>query len=220
MKKKILYIITARGGSKRLPGKNIKLFYGKPLLHWTIIQALRIAKNNQVVLSTEDLKIKEKCKSFKNLIIVDRPKNLAKSNSNSIDAIRHVLKYMNFKGDIILLQPTSPLRSDSDIIKGMTLLKKFPAVMSQTLLPYASFKVNKNGKSDHFVPLSKSKLDLAIPNGAFFGARTEWINKNDSFFEKNTKIFNMPYSRSIDIDHESDFILAEILFKKNFSKKS
>ena len=64
MEKKLLYIITARGGSKRLPNKNIKLFCKKPLLHWTIIQALRLAKSNDVVLSTEDLQIK-KDKPFK-----------------------------------------------------------------------------------------------------------------------------------------------------------
>ena len=218
MKKKLLYIITARGGSKRLPNKNIKLFCKKPLLHWTVIQALRLAKSNDVVLSTEDLQIKKKCKHFKSLNIIDRPKKLASSKASSIDVVRHVLKKINFEGNVILLQPTSPLRSDSDILKGMKLLDKYPAVMSQTLFRHEALKINKNLKTPYFNPLSKKKIDLAIPNGAFFGATTKWIKNNDTFFNKSVITFNMPYHRSVDIDYEIDFIIAEKLFKNNNTK--
>ena len=117
----------------------------------------KVSKSNDVVLSTEDLQIKKKCKPFKSLNIIDRPKKLASSKASSIDVIRHILKKTDFEGNVILLQPTSPLRSDSDILKGIKLLDKYPAVMSQTLFRHEALKINKNLKTPYFNPLSKKK---------------------------------------------------------------
>ena len=109
MKDQLSFLILARGGSKRLKNKNIKKFFGKPLLHWTIIQAARVAKKNKVILSTEDNKIKDLAKKYKNLIISNRPKYLSKDTTTSIEVIRNVIKKFKLNGIIILLQPTSPL---------------------------------------------------------------------------------------------------------------
>ena len=89
--KNFIFIITARAGSVRLPNKNIKLFCGKPLICWTILQALRVSKNGKVVVTTDDEKILRLSKKYKELFLIKRPKGLSKSNSSSIDVIRHVL---------------------------------------------------------------------------------------------------------------------------------
>ena len=87
--------------------------------------------------------------------------------------------------------------------------------MSQTLFRHEALKINKNLKR-HILILSAKKIDLAIPNGAFFGTY-KWIKNNDTFLIK-VITFNMPYHRSVDIDYEIDFIIAEKLFKNNNTK--
>ena len=115
MADKLIYIITARGGSRRIKNKNIKSFAGKPLIYWTIKQALRVSEDNKIILSTDDEEIMKVSKSFKKVMIVKRPKSLATPKASSIDTVRHVIKKLSFDGFFILLQPTSPLRLDSDI---------------------------------------------------------------------------------------------------------
>ena len=216
--KNFIFIITARAGSVRLPNKNIKLFCGKPLICWTILQALRVSKNGKVVVTTDDEKILRLSKKYKELFLIKRPKGLSKSNSSSIDVIRHVLKKFKDEDKVILLQPTSPLRKDIDIKRAISFLNKGKqAVMSQTKLQYTGNKINKNKSDNSFYPLTLNKNDLYVPNGAVFAATKAWLLKNDTFFNSSVFTFDMPMTRAIDIDYLHDFHSAETVFKKNIN---
>ena len=114
--KKILGIIPARGGSKGLPGKNIKTIYGKPLIEWTIDVANKSELLDYFFVSTDDKDIKNVALEC-GVEIIDRPKELAEDDTSTFDVIKHCINTNNFKDyDVILLfEPTSPLRSSDDI---------------------------------------------------------------------------------------------------------
>ena len=123
MKKEYLFIIPARSNSRRLINKNIKIFNGKPLLFWTIEQAIRFNNYGLTVLSTDSNQIIKKCSKFKNILIIKRPKYLANDKASLIDVVKHVANKLDFYKNIIILQPTSPLRKDIDIRNGIKNLK-------------------------------------------------------------------------------------------------
>lgn len=106
----ILGLIPARGGSKGVPGKNIKMIYGKPLIVWTIEKALKSERLDRVVVSTDDIKIAEIAKKAGADVLM-RPEELATDTASTLDVMIHALT--EFPADVItLLQPTSPCRSD------------------------------------------------------------------------------------------------------------
>ena len=117
--KKILAIIPARGGSKGLPDKNIKLLYGKPLIGWTISQAKASKYIDEIFVTTDCLKIADVAEQFGIKVPFLRPKELATDSASSMDVVDHVLSYFKEEGKhfdyIILLEPTSPLRKKDDL---------------------------------------------------------------------------------------------------------
>ena len=213
--KKILLVILARKGSKRIKNKNIKKFNGKPLVVWTIEQALRFQNlNSQVLLSSDCEKTLKIGQSYKKLLTIKRSKNLATRNTTSIEVIKNLIKKLKFTGHIILLQPTSPLRLDIDIKKVISMLmkKKMPVISVSKLIQNSSLIIRANEKKK-FVPLNKKKCSLYYPNGAIFAASSEWLIKNFSFYDSKSFLYIMPEERSIDIDYEYQFKMAEVLFK-------
>jgi CMP-N-acetylneuraminic acid synthetase len=126
MKNKIIAIIPARGGSKGLPRKNIKLLLGKPLVAWTIEQAKNSKYVNKVVVSTEDKEIAEISRGYGAEVPFLRPKELARDDSPTIDAILHALNWFEESGEyfdiVVLLEPTSPLRDVEDKDKCVEIL--------------------------------------------------------------------------------------------------
>src|SRR3990167_9855774 len=111
---KFLAVITARGGSKRCPRKNIRLFQGKPLIQWAYDAAIHSHYLDRVVLSTEDAEIKSVAESF-GCPVIDRPEELATDSAMNEDVLRHVLTIEKEYDFVVLLQPTSPLRVANDI---------------------------------------------------------------------------------------------------------
>ena len=213
--KKILLVILARKGSKRIKNKNIKKFNGKPLVVWTIEQALRFQNlNSQVLLSSDCEKTLKIGQSYNKLLTIKRSKNLATRNTTSIEVIKNLIKKLKFTGHIILLQPTSPLRLDIDIKKVISMLmkKKMPVISVSKLIQNSSLIIRANEKKK-FVPLNKKKCSLYYPNGAIFAASSEWLIKNFSFYDSKSFLYIMPEERSIDIDYEYQFKMAEVLFK-------
>jgi len=133
--KKILALIPARGGSKGLPRKNIKPLLGKPLIAWTIEQSLASKYLDKVVVSTEDKEIAEISKKYGAEVPFIRPKELAKDDTPSIDVVLHAIDFLEKKelfNIIVLLQPTSPLRTISDIDNSIEFLfsKNAQAIIS------------------------------------------------------------------------------------------
>lgn len=226
--KKILALITARGKSKRLPRKNIKLFGGKPLIAWTINQAKKSRFIDRIIVSTDDKEIAEISRKYKADVPFLRPKKLATDNAKSIDVILHTLNWM--KGHdkaydiIILLQPTSPLRASEDIDKAVELLfqKDTKSIVSVCELDYSPFWVNtlpEDGCTKDFIKKGFiNRNSQQLPkfyrlNGAVYLAYCDYIRKQKSFFGAESFAYLMPKERSIDIDDELDFRFAEFLIK-------
>ena len=215
MNNSFLFIITARAGSQRLPKKNTKMFNGKPLILWTISQALRFSDKHRIVLTTNDTEVIKIAQKYKSIEIIMRPKYLSRPSSSSIDVIKHVLKLFKEQENFILLQPTSPLRRDIDIKRAMFHINKGKkAVMSQSEIQYERAKINLNNALKYYKPLSSKSEKIFAPNGAVFAATRDWIRKNDTFYSKSVFTFNMPVKWSIDIDYDYQFFMAEAIFKK------
>ena len=127
--KKFIALIPARGGSKKIKNKNIKIFLGKPLVFWTIEAAIKSKMFSKIYLSTDSIKMINLVKKFKEIKILKRSKILSGDNVVMFDVIKNFyesldLKNFEFKG-LVLLQPTSPLRTKEDIVKSCKLFNKY-----------------------------------------------------------------------------------------------
>lgn len=224
----IVALIPARGGSKRLPKKNIKIFHGKPLIFYSIAGAMNAGYFNGVYVSTEDSEIKKISMKF-GAKIIDRPSELAEDNTTSIDVILHALEYFkqnSIKCDVLtLLQPTSPLRESKHIKNALDIYfqEDCSSVISFTEFdhsPYWSFEINS---LNNMIPLYPESIKIARsqdlkkiyrPNGAIYIANVDSIKKNAGFFSEKIIPYIMTPESSIDIDNLIDFKLASIIKDK------
>ena len=228
--KNILGLIPARGGSKGLPGKNIKPLLGKPLIAWTIEQALASKYLDIVVVSTDDKEISEISKKYGAEVPFIRPKELAKDNAKGIDVVLHTMDWVKENDNrkqydlIMLLQPTSPLRTKEDIDKAIELLflKKAKAIVSVCEVDHHPLWANtlpEDGCMKDFIKpqvMNKNRQELPVfyrLNGAIYLAYCNYLKERKSFIGKDTFAYIMPRERSIDIDNKIDFKLAEVLKK-------
>ena len=224
--KRLLAIIPARGGSKRLPRKNILNLSGKPLIAWTIEAALGSKYVDHVVVSTEDNQIAAVSKKYGADVPYMRPDNLATDESASIDAVLHTIEYLEEIGEfynyIILLQPTSPLRTTQNINESIELLqdRKCDAVISVCEAEHSPLWCNTIPLDDdlsNFLDssvLNKRSQDLKQYyrlNGAIYLCNTNRLKVEKTFFLKSNCIaYNMKQEKSVDIDSKSDFICASV----------
>ena len=230
--KTILAIIPARGGSKGLPGKNILSFCGKPLISWTIAQAQESRYLNKVVVSTDDEAIATIALKVGASVPFLRPKKLATSTSNMIDVVMHSLDFFSKKNEkydiIVLLQPTSPLRTSEDIDKAIELFfkKKASSVISVCRSehhPWWSVSLTNDLKIEKFLgigPPHKNRQALPVYyriNGAVYVETVESFRKKRSFVSRNTYVYIMPVEKSIDIDNRVDFEVAKVFMKRKMS---
>jgi len=224
MKNKIIAIIPARGGSKGVPRKNLRLLCGKPLIYYTIREALKSKHISKTIVSTEDEEVVKTSNEY-GAEVIKRPIELAKDETPTIDVIFHVLqvvKAQNFEPKIVvLLQPTSPLRNAQDIDNAIELFlendcESVVSVCEIEHSPYWSFKIENGYLTPIFGEeyLRKRRQDLPkvyIPNGAIYVSTPEVLCKYRSFYCQKTIPYIMPPERSVDIDNEIDFMLAELL---------
>ena len=226
--KNVLAIIPARGGSKSLPGKNIKELYGKPLIAWSIEVAIACSSIDRVITSTEDKKISEVAKKYGAEVPFIRPHELASDTASSIDVVFYTIdwlkKHQDYQaGYILLLQPTSPLRTSRDIKCAIQTLKdkKARSVVSvcEAKHPIWSNILPEDNNMKNFIPpqmLNKRRQDLPKfyrLNGAIYLAELDYLRKCNGFLGKDTFAYEMPKERSIDIDTEIDFKLACLLME-------
>ena len=232
--KTILGLIPARGGSKGLPRKNIKPVSGKPLIAWTIEQALASKFLDRVVVSTDDKEIAEVSKKYGAEVPFMRPKELATDKSKGIDVVLHTIDWLKENDNrkqcdlLMLLQPTSPLRKSEDIDKAIELLflKEAKAIVSVCEVGHHPLWANtlpEDGCMKDFIRqeiINKNRQELPVfyrLNGAIYLAYCNYVKQCRSFIGKDTFAYIMPRERSIDIDGKIDFKLAEILIKNDIS---
>ena len=222
--KSILAIIPARGGSKRLPDKNILKLAGKPMISWSIEAGLNSKYIDQVVVSSDSDEILNISKKY-GALTIKRPDHLASDTATSFDAIKHTIdiKYKKFDF-VILLQATSPLRNHKHIDEAFVLLnkKKADAIISVTEedhSPLWSNTLPEDGSMARFLEkdiLNKRSQDLDKHyrlNGAIYICKTHKLLEEKSFFLKeNIFAYTMDRGSSIDIDEKHDIDLARLIF--------
>ncbi len=222
--KTFLAIIPARGGSKRLPRKNVLDLCGKPLIVHTIEAALKSKYINKVIVSSDDEEILNISSNF-GADIIKRPIDLANDTATTFDTIKHTIDNFEKYDYIVLLQPTSPLRNEKHIDEAMELLekKKADAIVSVCEMEHSPLWSNtlpKDGNMNNFLKdeiLNKRSQDLEKfyrLNGAIYICKTEKLIENKSFFLKdNIFAYIMNRENSVDIDEEIDFKIAEVILK-------
>jgi len=209
-KKKILGIILARSGSKRIPNKNILNLCGKPLFYWTILSSRQSKYLDKVIISTDHKKIIKYTKGLSYIKTIVRPKKLAGDKITSAEVILSLINNIKEKFDVIVcLQPTSPLRKGFHIDRAV---KKMIDNNHKFLVSACYTK----SFSRHMIKIQKGYFEKRkknppgyFLNGAIYAAETSYFKRSKSFLTKKTSIFPMAKSRSIDIDTIEDFKLAE-----------
>ncbi len=224
----MLAIIPARGGSKGIPGKNIKLLAGVPLINYTIKAAREAGIFSRIVVSTDSEEIAKVAREAGAEIPFLRPAQLATDDSPAIETYLFTLNNLESKSsvsidEVAILQPTTPLRSSFDIQEAYRLFTERDAesVISYTkeLHPVTWHKyVTENLKfEDIFEPNNLANRQAVkpsyYPNGAIFIFKKEILQKR-KYYSENSFAYIMPRERSVDIDDVLDFEYAEFLLTK------
>jgi CMP-N,N'-diacetyllegionaminic acid synthase len=224
--KKVLAIIPARGGSKGIPRKNIKLLAGKPLIAWTIEEAKKSKYIDRLILSSEDAEIINVAKERGCEVPFVRPVELAKDDTPGIEPVLHAMNSLKVKYDyIVLLQPTSPMRlvADIDGCIEACIISKAPSCVSVTEVsqhPHWMYTIGTTGYLSPFIGQThKTYCRQDLPqvyflNGAVYVSESNVLEDCRSFVTTETKAYVMSKERSLDIDDDVDLKLFEISIEK------
>lgn len=223
-----LWLIPARAGSKGIPGKNIKSFCGQPLVSRSVFQALEcMVHGDTVFVSTDSPEIKKIVENCGIEIPFLRPDDLASDNASSYSVMVHAIKEFARKGKtfdrMVLLQPTSPLRSKDDIIGAVKLWEPgidmvVSVCLSKSNPYYNLFETDSEGflkisKGDGTITRRQDAPKVWEYNGAVYVISIPSLLKSPLSGFKRIIPFEMPVERSIDLDTPQDWIIAETLFQ-------
>ncbi len=224
-KNKILCIIPARGGSKTIPNKNIIKLNNKILIDYTIEQALRINSIDKIIVSTDSNKIINKIKKHqinKKFKILKRPKKYSLDKSPTEDVVNHVIQYLkntDYKPDsLIILEPTSPLRSDESVknfIKKMN-NGNFNSYISVSELSHTPAKINKNKLNFIFKNQPRRRQDrikLYCEGGSMYGNNYKKYMKFKKIVVEPIYPFIISRVESIDINEKDDLLIVKSILK-------
>lgn len=224
---KPLVIIPARGGSKGIPGKNIKLLGGKPLIQYTIEAAMDVFPSEQIIVSTDSEEIKSVAEACGITVPFIRPAHLSSDTASSYDVLLHAMNYAEASGiifdSIVLLQPTSPFRTAHHIKEALKLyspdLHMVVSVQESDENPYYSlFEESENGfleksKEGNFTRRQDCPSVYSY-NGAIYIINPDQLKQKTLGEFTKVKKYVMPKADSIDLDTELDWKLAEILMSE------
>ena len=222
--KTILGLIPARGGSKGLPNKNIRSFLRKPLIAWTIEQALESKYLDRVVVSTDSKPVAQICVMRGAEVPFMRPEELATDEASSIDVINHAIKELKPStfDYIMLLEPTSPLRETEDIDISINMLISTPdkkAIVSIAPLEgkHPDFHVITTADNciwGFFNTTRRQDLsEVYCPDGTIYMSDIEALKKWKTFYHDLTLAYVVPRWKGTEIDELPDLIMAEALMR-------
>jgi CMP-N,N'-diacetyllegionaminic acid synthase len=228
---RVLGVVTARGGSKALPGKNLKLLAGKPLIAYTIEAALQSEALDRLILSTDDPQIANAALACGCDVPFIRPAELARDETAHLPVVEHAARWMleheNYRADAVMtLQPTSPLRQAEDIQASIELLERSGAdsVLSVSEVPahahpMRTLRLDAADNAVLFVngdPVRRRinrRQDLPpawVMNGAIYLCLTRVLLSDDpSLYGDRVVAYRMPAERSVSIDNAEDWAAAE-----------
>lgn len=228
--KRVLAVIPARGGSKGLPGKNIREICGKPLIGWTIDKAKKSRYLDTILVTTDSQEIADVAQRFGAYVPFIRPAELATDQASTYDVIRHALTYFKDEGSeefdfVVLLEPTSPLREDDDIDRMLELLvariDKFDAIVSVgEVTEHPS--IMKRLVGAHLEPFcpeltqTTRRQDNApayFPFGVAYIAKTSTLLEENTFYTHRCTYFPIKRYQNYEIDDIYNFLCAEIIMK-------
>lgn len=226
-RKKVLAVITARGSSKGLPGKNILQVGGKPLLAWTIEAAKQSRYIDRLILSSDDDAIIAVALEWECEAPFVRPAELADDTASSEKVALHALDSLGENYDyLVMLQPTSPLRTAADIDACLEkcLAEGAPAcvsVVQPDKSPYWMFRPDARGRLQRliedagtFTRRQDCPLTYAL-NGAVYVVQVPWFQQHRRFIDTDTVGYEMPRERSLDIDDEIDLAVLRALLESD-----
>lgn len=229
-KKSVLVIIPARAKSRRLPNKNLKPFCGKPLIAWSIEAAKGCRFVDAIAVSTESRKIANVAKAWGGDVPFLRPGRLATDKASTLDVLFHVMSFFeqrSRKFDIlVLLQPTSPLRSSRHLSEALALFinKRANAVVSVEKSPHPpqwtkplTGDLGMRNFCEIKRPLSQNAYWRL--NGAIYIARWDFLRKQKGWYSKRTYAYVMDRTDSVDVDTIEDFWIAELFMKKKMRNR-
>lgn len=222
---KRLAVIPARGGSKGIPGKNLVDLGGRPLLAWTVRVAMDSGCLDRIVVSTDDPTIAEAARSAGAEVPFLRPAELARDDTPTLPVVHQVAETLRTGGwdadVIVVLQPTSPFRTATDIRDGMALRERIQAdvvvsVVESESHPAWSFTLSQDGRLlpflDGNLPTRRQDLVPAFrPNGALYILTRRHLESGEGFYCGKAIAFVMPPERSLDIDTPWDLRLARLI---------
>lgn len=234
---KILGVIPARGGSKGLPGKNVKQLMGKPLIAWTIEQAKQSECIDTLIVNTDDKEISRTALAYGAEIPFMRPAELARDASPVAESILYTIRFFEDREErfdlLVLLECTSPLRYPGDIdnvIKMLVENGKAESAVGMVELtndhPSWTFKISDDGFIRSYVQeatsiqnFNRQLLDKAYLPYSIYAVRWEAFKKYKKFYLEKTLPYFLRREQKIEIDDEVDFYVAECLIKKYLSKE-
>ncbi len=218
LEKEFLIIVPARKGSQRIKGKNSKKINGKPLYYWTLKELKKIKDKIDIVITTDDSSIISNAKKMKFHVPFKRPKNLSTDKSKIIDTIKYLLKYYEKKNifykNIILLQVTSPLRTEKDITESIKIYQKAKA---DTLISvFNIFGIYK--KETFFEERNNNLFKKNIKANYVMNGPSILISSSKNIFKnklygKKIRYYEMPFEKSFDINNQYEFDICEKLLK-------
>lgn len=225
---RVLGLIPARGGSKGIPHKNIVPLGGRPLIAWTIEAARQSAYIDELVVSSDNDSIIEAARAHGCDVPFKRDAILAGDTAATMDVVLDAMERVPGCDWVVLLQPTSPLRTAADIdgCIAVMLSADAPAAVSVRPAedhPYLVFRRDATGRMSHFAPApdgaSLRRQDLPEAwclNGAVYVARADWLRERRSFLSVDTVAYPMPADRSIDVDTPDDLAKVRSIVQSAF----
>jgi CMP-N,N'-diacetyllegionaminic acid synthase len=234
--KTFLGIIPARGGSKGLPGKNIKPICGKPLIAWSIEAGLLSQHIDEIMVTTDSEEIAAVAREFGAAIPFIRPAELASDTATTFEAVKHVIDYYstekrNFFDYIVLLEPTSPLRDKSDldrmIEKIASMDNNYDAIVSLGEVhehPSIMKKISGNQIEPYVQELAmatrRQDNDMAyFPYGVGYIVKTKTLLEEKTFYPERTTHYLIKRYQCYEIDDVYDFLAVENIMKYEWNKE-
>ncbi|VVO89805.1 CMP-N,N'-diacetyllegionaminic acid synthase [Pseudomonas fluorescens] len=222
-----LAIIPARGGSKRIPRKNVKLFCEKPMIAWSIEAALQSGCFDQVIVSTDDEEIAEVARHYGATVPFMRPAELSDDHTGTIPVIRHGIEWFHAQGQPVehtcCLYATAPFVSPEDIRRGFDTLAEVGCDYAFSVTSYAfpiqrAIRLNAEGRvemlnTEHFNTRSQDLEEAYHDAGQFYWGRSDAWLQGRMIFNPGSIPVVLPRHRVQDIDTPEDWVRAEWLFK-------
>jgi pseudaminic acid cytidylyltransferase len=227
-----LAVIPARGGSKRIPRKNIKEFCGKPMIAWSIEAALQSGIFDQVIVSTDDDEIAEVSRQYGASVPFMRPAELSDDHTGTIPVICHAIEWNNSRGQaadqVCCLYATAPFVTPKDISRGLAILQGNECDYAFTVTSYAfpiqrAIRITCQGRvemfnPEHFDTRSQDLEEAYHDAGQFYWGRAEaWLGGRIMFGSRSMPVL-LPLHRVQDIDTPEDWERAEWMFKNMQAK--